>query len=77
MAEDAGVVRVDWERHKVIIAAAVAAVAGKDAHITGIRRVSALNPWAQQSRRLAVQVSHNLANRRGAARFVPERGVNR
>jgi hypothetical protein len=75
--EDAAAAQTDWERHRVIIAAAVAAVAGKDAHITDIRRVAASNPWALQGRRLAVQNSHNLAERRGVPRFMPERGVNR
>jgi hypothetical protein len=66
-----------WEQHRVIVAAAVAAVVGKNARITGIRPAPAINPWAAQSRRLAVQASQNLANRRGTLRALPERGVNR
>ncbi len=77
MADETEPAQPDWERHKVIIAATVAAVAGKDAHITEIRRAPAFSPWAIQGRRLAVQISHNLADRRGVPRFLPERGVNR
>ncbi len=77
MTGDAGGGQPSWERHKVIIAAAVVAVVGKNARITGIRPAPAFNPWAAQSRRLAIQTSQNLANRRGASRVLPERGVNR
>lgn len=77
MADHAGGAQSRWELHKVIIAAAVAAAVGENARITGIRPAPVFNPWAAQSRRLAVQTSQNLANRRGAPRVLPERGVNR
>ncbi len=64
------------EHHRVAIAAAVAAVLGDRAVITGVRRAP-YSAWKRSGRRMAVQVSQGLAYRRDAGRTLPDRGVNR
>ena len=68
-----------WERHKIVIAAAVAAAAGPCARILGIKpaRGPLKGSWTRQGRQNAIQMASGLANRRGSSRTLPDRGVNR
>jgi hypothetical protein len=60
------------EHHRVLIAAAVAAVCGPDALIVGALPISLeLGDWARLGR-IAVQSSHSLPGRDGLARLGPK-----
>lgn len=65
----------EWERHKIVIAAAVAAIFGGGASIRAVRPVDSDNAWARQGR-LALQSSHNLAKQRAGGYVLPARGVS-
>ena len=62
----------EWQRHSVVIAAAVAAVAGQAAKVRQIHIVQAVQSaaWARQGR-VAIQSSHGVFPFVG--RFVPDR----
>lgn len=59
-----------WERHKLVIIAAVAAVAG-NADIREIRPVRTGTPWTRHGR-IAIQGSHDVTRQRGT-RGMPDR----
>jgi hypothetical protein len=61
----------EWERHKIIIAAAVAAVAGAS-EIKAIRPVRDANTWTRQGR-MTIQGSHDVSRQRGISRSLPDR----
>ena len=67
----------DWERHKIVIAAAVAAVCGNGAVIRSVKPAQAASAaWVRQGW-LALQSSHDLKVRRAAGgRVLPVRGVS-
>ncbi len=63
----------EWERHKLVIAAAVTAAVG-NAEIRSVRPVSRGMSWTRQGR-MTIQSSHDVSRQRGITRTLPDRGV--
>jgi hypothetical protein len=67
-------VDVEFQRHKIVIAAAVAAVCGEGAVIRGIRRVTGPGSWTRHGRQ-NMQRTHDPDD--PLARSMPDRGGRR
>ncbi|HWR52205.1 MAG TPA: hypothetical protein VN428_13930 [Bryobacteraceae bacterium] len=61
----------EWERHKVIITAAVAVIVG-NSEIKEIRPVRHANTWIRHGR-MTIQGSHDVSRQRGNPRNMPDR----
>ncbi len=61
----------EWERHRIIIAAAVAAIVGKS-EIKEIRPVRNANTWIRHGR-ITIQGSHDVSRQRGISHKMPDR----
>lgn len=61
----------EWERHRVIIAAAVAAMVGNGV-IKEIRPVRPAATWIRQGR-MTIQGSHDVSRQRGISHNLPDR----
>jgi hypothetical protein len=65
------------EHHRILIAAAVAAVCGPDARVLGAVPVQTdADTWTRLGR-MAIHHSHSLAGRDGMAQFGPKHNLGR